>query len=74
MLQDKLENEIYSRIIQTGEGCDLIVMHPKTWQDLIEEVVGSCSIAIRQHDPELKYRGIRVLRSLDMVEGLFEVR
>lgn len=74
MLQDKLENEMYSRIKQNGKYCTLIVMHPGTWRDLIKEVIVSHGTAIRLHDPELKYRGIKVLRSLDMVEGLFEVR
>lgn len=74
MLQDKLENEIYVRISQTGRECNLIVMHPKTWQDLLKEVVESCGMAINRHDPSLKYRGIKVLRSLDMAEGLFEVQ
>ena len=74
MLQGKLENEMYARISQTGRECNLIVMHPKTWQDLFKEVVDSDGMAIYRHDPSLKYKGIRVLRSLDMVEGLFEVR
>lgn len=74
MLQEQLENEMYATISQTGRECNLIVMHPKTWQDLFKEVVGSDGISIYRHDQSLKYKGIRVLRSLDMVEGLFEVR
>jgi hypothetical protein len=37
-------------------------------------VMDSDGMSIYRHDPSLKYKGIRVLRSLDMVEGLFEVR
>ena len=74
MLQDRLENEMYVRISQTGRECNLIVMHPKTWQDLFKEVVDSDRMAIYRHAPSLKYKGIRVLRSLDVVEGLFEVQ
>lgn len=73
MLEDKLENEMYAKISQTGRDCILIVMHPITWQDLVKEVVHPCEMSIYRHDPLLKYKGIRVLRSLDMVEGLFEV-
>jgi hypothetical protein len=75
MIQDNLENEMYAHISQTGKYINLIVMHPQTWKDLKEEVFSSdTNMTIDRHDLSLKYRGIRVLRSLDMVEGLFEVR
>jgi hypothetical protein len=74
MIQEKLENEMYARISQTGRECNLIVMHPRTWQDLLKEVIDSDGMAIYRHDPSLKYRGIQVLRSLDVAEGVFEVR
>lgn len=74
MLQEKLENEMYARISQTGRYCNLIVMHPKTWQDLFKEVIDWDGMAIDRYEPSLKYRGIQVLRSLDVAEGVFEVR
>ena len=74
MLRYRLEDEMYARISQTGRDCNLIVMHPKTWQDLFKEVVGNDDVSIYRHDPSLQYNGIRVLGSLDVVEGLFEVR
>ena len=73
MIKDNLENEMYAHISQTGKDINLIVMHPKTWQDLVKEVFEGYDMSIKRHDPSLKYKGIRVLRSLDMVEGLFEV-
>ena len=73
-IQSRLNNEIYSHIAQTCKNASLIVIHPLTWQDLwIEVIVGDCP-SINMHDPSLKYKGIRVLRSFDMVEGLVEVR
>jgi uncharacterized membrane protein len=74
MIQDNLENEMYAHISQTRKDINLIVMHPQTWINLTKEVFENDGMAIYRHDPSLKYKGIRVLRSLDMVEGLFEVR
>lgn len=72
-LVSNLEYKLYEKISQTGRECDLIVMHPKTWQDLFQEIIYSDRMEISKFDPILKYRGIRVLRSLDIQEGLFEV-
>lgn len=69
MIRDNLEYAIYSHISQTGKDVNLIVMHPKTAEKIWEDVFD-----IYNHEASLKYRGIRVLRSLDISEGLFEVR
>ena len=71
-----LENQIWSHISQTGKDATLIVMHPKTWEDLCNSVWKNEKIRGYDHDPStsLSYKGITVLRSLDMVDGLFEVR
>jgi hypothetical protein len=74
MLQNNLENLMYAHVSQFGERANLIVMHPQTWQNLCKEVWSNDSMAIYKHDPSLRYKGVRVLRSLDMVDGLFEVR
>jgi len=74
MIQDNLENEIRSRFHQTGKAVSLIAMHPKTWEDLCKEVWATQKMAIDRHDGSFKYRGITVLRSLDMVDGLFLVK
>lgn len=73
MIQKNLDKEIYAKVAQSGTDCTLIIMHPNTWQDLYKEVLNSDSLAIYRHEPSLKYKGIRVLRSLDIVEGLFKV-
>jgi len=73
MIQKNLEKEIYSSISKTGKDVGLIVMHPKTWLDLCQDVFANESNAIYSHDVSLKYKGIRVLRSLDMSFGDFEV-
>lgn len=74
MIQN-LEYEIRAYIIRTGNHPSIIVIHPLTWQKLCEEVFDSTEIPqIDRHQSNLKYRGFRVLRSLDMEEGLFEVR
>ena len=73
-IRNFLENTMYSRIMQTGKEIDLIIMHPQTWHDLLTESHTGHDIPINPHDPSLKYKGIRVLRSFDIVKGLFEVR
>lgn len=73
MIQDKLENQIHSVIMETARKPKLIVMHPQTWVDLVKEVIGKDGMAINIYDPNLKYRGIKVLRSLDLLEGEFEM-
>jgi len=74
MIQDNLENDMHSHISQTGKDISLIVMHPKTWENLCKDVWANKSMAIYIYDNSLKYNGIKVFRSFDMVDGLFEVR
>jgi hypothetical protein len=73
MVQDKLENQIHSVIMETAREPKVILMHPQTWVDLEKEVTGRDGMAINRHDPNMKYRGIKVLRSLDLLEGEFEI-
>ena len=73
MIQNKLENKILNVIMETARNPKIIVMHPKTWEDLAKEVTGKDGMAINRHDPNMKYRGIKVLRSLDLLEGEFEM-
>lgn len=73
MIQDKLENQIHNVIIETAREPKLIVMHPQTWIDLVKEVIAKNGIEINIYDPNKKYRGIKVLRSLDLLEGEFEM-
>lgn len=74
MLENYLQNEIYSHVGQFGREPTLIIMHPQTWVNLRKEVLGYYGGNIYRHSLALRYQGIRVLRSLDMVDGLFEVR
>jgi len=73
MIQDKLENQIHNVIMETARVPKLIVMHPQTWVDLSKEVTEKDGMTINRHDPNMKYRGIKVLRSLDLLEGEFEM-
>ena len=73
MIQDKLENQIHNVIMETAREPKLIVMHPQTWVDLAKEVTGKDGLTINRCDPNMKYRGIKVLRSLDLLEGEFEM-
>jgi hypothetical protein len=73
MIQDKLNNQIYNVIKKTAIEPRVIVMHPQTWVDIAKEITG-IDIAINRHDPNImRYRGIKVIRSLDLLEGEFEM-
>ncbi len=71
--QNNLEIAIYSHISKTGKEPSLIVMHPVTWIGLCEIFFGMDSIISKEMQSSLKYRGIKVLRSLDITQGEFEV-
>ncbi len=73
MIQDKLENQIHNVIMESAREPKIIVMHPQTWVDLEKEVTGKDGIAINRYDPNMKYKGIKVLRSLDLLEGEFDM-
>lgn len=73
MIQDKLENQIHNVIMETAREPKFIVMHPQTWVDLVKEVTAKDGMAINRYDQNMKYRGIKVLRSLDLLEGEFEM-
>ena len=71
MIQDKLENALSDHVSQTGRYCIIIIMHPQTWLNLFKEVSDNDGMEIYRHDPTLRYKGIVVLRSLDVVDGVF---
>ena len=73
MLQDKLEKQIYNVVMETAREPKHIIMHPQTWADLVEEVIGKYGMAINIYASNREYRGIKVLRSLDLLEGEFEM-
>ncbi len=72
-LANKLEDQIHHVIAETGREPSAIVMHPQTWLDLVREGGGHEALAINMYCPSMKYRGIKVLRSLDLLEGEFEI-
>jgi hypothetical protein len=73
MIQGKLENQIHNVITETAREPRTIVMHPQTWENLINEVIIKDGMAINRFESNIKYRGIKVLRSLDLLEGEFEM-
>lgn len=74
MLQNILEQAIDRHVYRTGTQPVLIIVHPATWQQLREQVFSElANWSIDRHSTSLKYRGIRVIRSVDVQEGIFEV-
>jgi hypothetical protein len=71
--QNNLEVEIYNYVSKTGKEPNLIVMHPVTWLGLCENFFGMDSVISREMQSSLKYRGIKVLRSLDIKLHTFEI-
>lgn len=66
MIQDKLEYQIHNHVMETAKEPKFIVMHPQTWANLVEEVISKDGMAIDRYYPNMKYRGIKVFRSLDL--------
>ena len=73
MIRDKLDNQIYNIIRETARKPKIIVMNPQTWIDLRKEVTGTEGSSVHRYDPKIRYRGVKVLRSLDLLEGEFEM-
>ena len=73
MIQDKLENQISDVVIQGRRDPKFIVMHPQTWVDLVKEMSGIDGIGLNLYTSGMKYKGIKVLRSFDLLEGEFEM-
>jgi len=72
--QEKLNDTIWCYSYQIGNRPTLIVMHPISWQNLVDEVMKSTSMSINPHSKELFYNGIRVLRSIDIEKDTFIVK
>lgn len=74
MLQVKLESEIYKHISETGRECKMIIVHPNTWVDFVNEITEVYDVYIGNHNYPAQYRGIKILRSSDLLENTFEIR
>jgi len=50
----------------------LILLHPQTWCDLVKEISNNGGMSINLYEQNMKYRGIKVIRCLDLLEDEFE--
>lgn len=66
---EHLENEIADFIMVNRVEPKVIIMHPNTWINLFNYVMVNDGIEIEKYNPTLNYRGIKVIRSLDLLEG-----
>lgn len=72
MITDNLRTVIHNTVMETRREVTLVVMHPATWDKIMEEnLVGNISYI--NFDPQgQKFMGIKVLRSFDIEEFSFE--
>jgi hypothetical protein len=70
----KLESEIHNYILDNNLDVTLIIMHPKTWEDLRKESFMCDFSFMNRHSIVLKYRGIKVIRSYDIRQEVFELK
>lgn len=70
-----LENQIHLHIYSENKDVTAIVMHPRTWEKLVTEVMGIGSGAINYHNVKapMTYRGITVYRTLDIEMDKFGI-
>jgi len=78
-IHDKLERQLYSHINETIREPTLIVMNPDTCKALWASVWTADKKRILEYDKldssvYITFKGIKVLRSLDLPFGLFEIR
>lgn len=66
-LQKQLDRAICFKSLELQRPLSLIVMHPSTWQEI------NTLPYLFNHQPDLKYMGLKVLRSFDVPEGGFEI-
>jgi hypothetical protein len=74
MILQKLDDALFAKKAQMGRNCTLIVMHPITWQKLLNEIFDENNEAIYNGDTTLGYCNITVMRSLDIEQEIFEIR
>ena len=75
-LYDTLQSRIFSYGAILGAECQIIVMHPNTWRDMWEQAETSGDWQFMVVNPPhmgLAFMGIKVVRSYDVAEGIFEI-
>lgn len=73
MSQKNLDDKLHNYYVGAGRDPKMIIMHPTTWIDLKKEVWAENRTPISTDENDLRYRGIRVLRSSDLPVGWFEL-
>lgn len=78
MLQDKLEQSLREFYMRRNSliNPSVIIMNPQTWWKLFDELYGTGSTAVAHHGSPsdcLAYKGMKIRRSLDLKEEIFEV-
>jgi hypothetical protein len=76
-LIEKLTNEIYNEIMETGKNVSIILIHPKTFEDLVEEVIerdDSCMNIYSNFAEKPLFKGIVLYRTLDVEVNQFIVK
>ena len=72
-LRNILFDNIHAYVNYNNRQCTLIVMHPETWIKLFKEIKNLNTLEIKDYT-DLKFSGIKVLRSIDVEENQFELR
>lgn len=73
-IQSKLEDTIFSFVANHNRGVEHIVMHPDTWEEVLKEIIssnGSSYHKSTENMKDIKYKGIRVVRSTDVEKFKF---
>lgn len=73
-LKGLLENQIHAHVCSKNIEASVIIMHPATYEKIVEECVSIRSMAINYHDvKQPTYRGLKIRRSLDVEVDKFEI-
>lgn len=75
-LRDALSRDVWDYGSKTGRECRIIVMHPNTWRSMWDEVRTNSEwqlMNVKPNNMRLEFMGIKVVRSYDVAEGIFEI-
>ena len=72
--EEQLVEAIYNaRANNRGKELQCILMHPQKWDELKTEVFYNNGISISRTSSEIQFRGIDVLRTLDIKKGVIRI-
>lgn len=72
-LNQQLHEQLEIILVNTGKQANLIAINPNTLDELIAEFPLADVPNMPERNLNLRYRTVRMVRSFDVAEGVFEI-